>query len=696
LTVGEPVTNTNRLRLTLARYGLAVVATGAATVVRMLLEPIVGPQSPFILFILSGAVVAWSGGLGPGLLAFLLGWVMGAWLFAPELMSHPFLDAPTASRTILYALVGVVISAMAETLHRALRLAREREQAAYAEASARALANARLDLLASSATELLRSAEPKAIVDELCRKVMALLECDVFFNYLVVPGSGRLRLNASGGITADAARRAEWLEFDESVCGGVASRGERVIANDISKGTDSRLKLLQSGGVSAYVCHPLMAEGRVLGTLGFGTCTRTSFTADEVELMRSMADHVAIALQRQIGEEARRASEERYRAFVSTSHEAIWRIELDEPLDISLPVDEQMRLYFERAYYAEANDALAKLYGFEHAAEVTGLRVRDVESPDQPETLASLRAFMEGGYRMADEVSHERDRHGEPRYFFNNYVGIVEEGHLIRLWGSSLDITARHAFEEELARAKESAEAANRAKDAFLAALSHELRTPLSPVLLTASELRNEPTLTEGQKAEWDMVYRNISLQARLVDDLLDLTRIVRGKLSLNLRRLDAHRVMKDALVTVGPDLEAKRHQLTLNLAAGRTEMDGDETRLQQVFWNILKNAVKFTPEGGKISVSSMNPDGNGTLRIAIEDSGIGLGPEETGRIFEAFVQGEHASGSTAHRFGGMGLGLAISRQLVEMHRGRIWAESVGRECGTTFYVEFPLDEAPV
>jgi signal transduction histidine kinase len=680
----------------LQRYGLAVAATAAATGVRMALEPVVGPQSPFILFILSGAVVAWRGGLGPGLFAFLLGWLIGAWLFAPELLANPFSDAPTASRTILYLLVGVVISAMAEALHRALRRAREREQAAQAEASARTVANARLDLLASSATALLRSAEPRTIVDELCRKVMALLECDVFFNYLIVPGTGRLRLNASGGITAEAARNVEWLEFDESVCGQVASEKERMIASEIGMKPDPRTEHLRLSGVCTYACHPLMAEGRVLGTLGFGTCKRASFTADEIELMRSMADHVAIALQRQIGEEARRASEERYRAFVSTSHEAIWRIEFDEPLDISLPVEDQVRLYFERAYYAEVNDALARLYGFETAAEVTGLRVRDVEPPDLPETVQSVRDFITGGYRRADEVSHEKDRHGSPRYFFNNYVGIVTEGRLIRLWGSSLDITARHTFEEELARAKESAEAANRAKDAFLAALSHELRTPLSPVLLNASELRHDSSLTEAQRAEWEMVYRNISLQARLVDDLLDLTRIVRGKLSLNLRPLDAHRVLKEALETVRPELDAKRHVIELDLAAERMHLDGDETRLQQVFWNILKNAVKFTPDGGKIIVRSSNPEDNGALRISVEDSGIGLSPEETGKIFDAFVQGEHSRGSTPHRFGGMGLGLAISRQLVEMHRGRIWAESVGRECGTTFYVELPISGPPV
>src|SRR5262249_54999172 len=163
----------------------------------------------------SGSVVAWWGGFGPGLVAFVLGWLTGAWLFAPELMRDPFADAPTASRSILYLLVGVGISAMAEALHGALRRAREREQAARAEAEARALANARHGVLVSCASALLRTAEPRAVVEDLCQKVMALLECDVFFNYLVVHGTGRLWLNASGGITADAAKSVEWLDFNE-------------------------------------------------------------------------------------------------------------------------------------------------------------------------------------------------------------------------------------------------------------------------------------------------------------------------------------------------------------------------------------------------------------------------------------------------------------------------------------------------
>lgn len=230
--------------------------------------------------------------------------------------------------------------------------------------------------------------------------------------------------------------------------------------------------------------------------------------------------------------------------------------------------------------------------------------------------------------------------------------------------------------------------AALRAKDDFLAALSHELRTPLNPVLLVASDAAANPDLSAATRADFEMIRRNVELEARLIDDLLDLTRITRGKLSLDLRLLDVHFVLKEAVSTVRAEAEIKNIEIELDLRAEDPSVYGDAVRLQQVFWNVLKNAVKFTPDSGKVAVKTFA--GDGSLFIKVIDTGIGLKPAELERVFDAFSQGEHADGMT-HRFGGLGLGLAISRRLIELHSGSIHASSSGPGTGSTFTIQLPL-----
>ena len=253
------------------------------------------------------------------------------------------------------------------------------------------------------------------------------------------------------------------------------------------------------------------------------------------------------------------------------------------------------------------------------------------------------------------------------------------------------DITDRKLAEEELKRARDEAVAASRAKDDFLAALSHELRTPLNPVLLVTSDAANNPQLPAGTRADFEMIRRNVELEARLIDDLLDLTRVIRGKLSLDRHSLDAHNVLREAIATVRTDAEKKQITLALDLRAAERTVSGDSVRLQQVFWNVLQNAVKFTPEAGKITVKTFAKDG--ALFIKIIDTGIGMNPEEIKRIFKPFSQGDHAVGGS-HRFGGLGLGLAISRMLVELHSGSIHAASEGKGRGAAFLIQLPLARA--
>ncbi|ATC63139.1 hypothetical protein CMV30_03745 [Nibricoccus aquaticus] len=241
------------------------------------------------------------------------------------------------------------------------------------------------------------------------------------------------------------------------------------------------------------------------------------------------------------------------------------------------------------------------------------------------------------------------------------------------------------------------AEQANRAKDDFLAALSHELRTPLTPVLIAASALREDPRLPSDVRLQLAMIERNVALEARLIDDLLDLTKISNGKLRLRSEMCDAHSLIGLAIEIVRDDACDKEITIERLFTATHSGLIADPARFQQVVWNLLRNAVKFTPRGGKISVRTA--DENITpketwLRIEVSDTGIGIDPSGLEQIFLPFDQG----GLTGnHRFGGVGLGLAIARAVVQMHGGRITAESPGTNQGAKFIVSLPgaLDPPP-
>ncbi len=224
---------------------------------------------------------------------------------------------------------------------------------------------------------------------------------------------------------------------------------------------------------------------------------------------------------------------------------------------------------------------------------------------------------------------------------------------------------------------------ASRAKDHFLAALSHELRTPLTPVLMCAASLERETALQPEFREQLGMMRRNVELEARLIDDLLDLTRISRGKLELQLDTTDVHSLLAHTEQIFRSDAREKGIALRLELDAREHAVAGDAARLHQVFWNMVKNAIKFTSAGGQVIVRTKNASGR--IRIEVQDDGIGIDPKILPSVFGAFIQGDAETGHTA---GGLGLGMSISKTIVEMHGGNIRAESAGTGAGATFTVE--------
>jgi signal transduction histidine kinase len=243
---------------------------------------------------------------------------------------------------------------------------------------------------------------------------------------------------------------------------------------------------------------------------------------------------------------------------------------------------------------------------------------------------------------------------------------------------------------ERAARAE--AEAGSRAKDQFLATLSHELRTPLTPVLMAISSLCGEQSIPQHVRDDLEMIRRNVELEARLIDDLLDLTRISRGTLELRQGALDVHIKLDNVLTICRADVEAKQINIFLTKQAQHHHIFGDGARIQQILWNLLKNAVKFTPEGGRVDIATV--DEADAFVLTLTDTGVGIDPRLLPRIFDAFEQGGRR---TTQAFGGLGLGLTISKALTDLHHGSLTAISEGAGKGATFILRLPvLKQMPV
>jgi signal transduction histidine kinase len=231
---------------------------------------------------------------------------------------------------------------------------------------------------------------------------------------------------------------------------------------------------------------------------------------------------------------------------------------------------------------------------------------------------------------------------------------------------------------------------ASKAKDDFLAVLSHELRTPLTPALAAAGYLAEHGDLPAELRDEVSGIRANVQLEARLIDDLLDLTRITRGKIELHLEPVDAHQLIQKTLEIVHEDIRRQQLDIVTDLRARDHHVRADRVRLQQVFWNLITNAVKFSAKGGRITVRSFNEEKQ--LAIEVIDTGIGIDPSEQERLFQAFEQGERVAG---RQFGGLGLGLTISKRLLDLHGGTISVQSEGRDHGTSFKVTLAAVAAP-
>jgi PAS domain S-box-containing protein len=357
--------------------------------------------------------------------------------------------------------------------------------------------------------------------------------------------------------------------------------------------------------------------------------------------------------------------------------------------------------FFPKTRELQFSERSRELFGIPPEAEVTYETYLAGVHPDDRhlvhETVQRVRQPGSSG-RFDIEYRTIGLRDGKERWVAERGRAVRDpSGEITRFIGTMLDITDTKNAEILLQQAKRAAEEANQAKDQFLAMLSHELRTPLTPVLMTIAALRREPDLSDELRRDLEMVQRNIELEALLIDDLLDLTRIAHGKLELHSDAVDVHNIIDHALSISAGDLSAKNIRVTRRFEAREHHCWADPARLQQVFWNLVKNAAKFTPEGGRLDLHTRNNDAHQVI-IEITDNGIGIDPDVMPRIFDAFEQGGRI---VTTRYGGLGLGLAISKRVVDLHHGTIAARSAGPGQGSAFVVtlnamETSLLEGPV
>ncbi len=417
--------------------------------------------------------------------------------------------------------------------------------------------NEYIQILYETSRDLLSTYQPLTLIDALFAKLKPLIGLDIYFNYIVDEEKQKLHLMFHGGISDEIAREIEWLEIGQAICGTVAQQRCQIVQTplatteetsatqwlpNLQQSTDPKAELVRSLGLNVYSCQPLTSQGKLFGTLGFGSLTRTEFTPAETQLFQAICDRIAIALERS-------------------------------------------------------------------------------------ELVSSLQQQT-----------------------------------------------------EELKRL-------NRLKDEFLAALSHELRTPLSPILGWTKLLQAQKLTTVKTEEALSIIERNVKQQIALVDDLLDISRVVQGQFQLKSQPVNLVTILNAAGDSVRFAAIAKCITLEFHYPSDSiSRVMGDEIRLQQVFWNLLSNAIKFTPDGGNVNIWLEQVQN--TVQIRITDTGIGISLEFLPYVFERFRQ---ADGSTTRQYGGLGLGLALVKYLVELHGGTVTAESLGEGKGSTFKVILPL-----
>ncbi|HEX8139829.1 MAG TPA: ATP-binding protein [Pyrinomonadaceae bacterium] len=673
------------------RYSLALVAVLLATLLRLLLHPLLGNTAPYVTYYIAVLFTAWACGLGPALVTLFLGAAAAVYFFVSPRASLAIEGAPNIISLTLYFCVGTIGALLSQEMHRARRRAEQ-----------------------NALTAQQRQAELEEQVGERKRAEEAIR----FQAHLLdTVEQAVIATDLNGGIIY-------WNRFAEKLYGwpAVEILGRNIVDTTPSESAHERAAAIMSELLKGRSWSGEMLVQRKDGSTFPALVTDTPIYDDEGEMVGIVGISIDIT-ERKATEEALRAAEQ----HAITEYESL--LERLTPLAQALGTARDLRTIFRAlldftrasmpcigifiALYDDKRKVRTAAYGWGDGEEVdvTNLPPMPI-STDGPNS----RAVKTGEIIITDDYlaatrGHPRVKVGvdngllpqssmaAPLAVMGRIVGTIEvqsyelaaytKEHVtaMRMAANLAAVAIENVrlFELE-SSARASAEASNRLKDEFLATLSHELRTPLTAVLGWLSLLRSGKLDEETRAKALETIERNASAQAQLIDDILDVSRVITGKLRLDVRPFDLEQVIDAAIASVHPAAEAKQIRIETIIDREAAITWGDATRLQQVIWNLLSNAVKFTPKEGRITVR-LSRVGSHT-RIEVRDTGQGINPEFLPFVFDRFRQADSTSTRT---HSGLGLGLAIVRHLVEMHGGSVTAESEGEGRGATFTLDLPV-----
>jgi len=672
-------------RSPVAHYGIAVLAVALTLIIKLLLDPLIGRETPFLLFFGAVMASAWYGGRGPGLFATLLAALVTDYFFLPPYNALST-DLPDVVRITTFALEGVLISFLSGAMQSALRRARESadEARGYQELSNQ------------------REAVHRLMIEEVRDFAIIMMDTDgrvTHWNKGAENIFGYEETEAKG-------REASFIFTPEDRESG-APEHELSTACEKGRAEDERWHLRKDN-------TRFWASGVV------------SATRDEAGNLRGFAKVARDVTHRRQMEEALLVAE--WRAINEYEHLLDRLVSLADTLGTArdlVAIFRALRDFaiasvpcigvFVSLYDAERKQRTAAYaWGDGEEVEVSKLPTMPITA-DGPNSCA----ITTGKIVITDNYMEKMKGHSvvsvgptpdrlpqsslvAPMIVMNRIVGTIEvqayeqdaykDEHVtaMRMAGSLAAIAIENArlFARE-SRARAIAEEGNRAKDEFLATLSHELRTPLTSILGWSHLLRSGQLNAETTTRALETIERNARAQTKLIDDLLDVSRIITGKLRLNMRPTELMSVISAAIDAARPAANARNIELNVAQPEAACTVNGDPDRLQQIVWNLISNAIKFTHEGGNVSVQIECAESTVSLRVI--DTGKGISAEFLPHVFDRFRQ---ADSTTTRQHGGLGLGLAIVRQLIEMHGGTIRAESAGEGEGATFIAEFPLMKA--
>jgi PAS domain S-box-containing protein len=522
--------------------------------------------------------------------------------------------------------------------------------------------------------------DPGEIVAISARMLGEYLECDRCAYAEVGPDQDTMFL--TGNYTRGTRSIVGILKFSDF--GAEVLRLMRANKPYIVYDIDSHLptvdvNVYRSTQIQALVCVPLHKGGRFVASLAVHQTTPRVWTSEEVHLVEEVAARCWESIERARIARHYRDSEQRYRTFVDTVSAVVWL------------ADPEGKMVVENPSWSEYTGQLWEEY--------RGWGWLNAIHPDDQQRTAELWRQAVASMQMYEAEYRLCRADGEYRYVIARGAPVMSGDGRVREWvGNCTDNHDSRLLAQQHERvlaaeraARVEAERAGRMKDEFLATLSHELRTPLSAILGWSQLLQQSHLGPEETQDALATIERNARVQARLIEDLLDMSRIISGKIRLEVQPVDLHAVIAAAVATVKHSAEAKQIKVLCRLDPKVAPIMGDPSRVQQIVWNLLSNSIKFTPPQGRIMVTLQKSPGY--VEIGVSDTGAGIKPEFLPHVFERFRQ---ADASLTRSFGGLGLGLAIVKQLVELHGGSIRVTSDGEGLGSTFTFQLPLSNAVI